>query len=56
MMYKVPVTSEENWKEKYKVKKGEYLCDDCNQPQLITKEFDYLQPCIHCNCIAFWGM
>lgn len=56
MVFRVPDYSKENWEEDCKVKKGQYLCYECNHPQLIKTEIGYLEPCPKCNSTVFWGM
>ena len=54
-VYYVPRTNEENWEEKYLVKKGIYLCYFCNKEQHIKKLHDYLKPCSSCGSEHFWA-
>ena len=54
-IYRCPDTTEKDWREKYKVKQGQYLCDNCNKPQNIKNFFDYLTPCKYCGCEFFGG-
>ena len=56
MLYYVPNETEENWKENYRVYKGQYLCYFCKKPQNIKKATGYLKPCRYCGKTMFWSL
>lgn len=54
MIYWVPNKEEDKWESKYRVPPGQYLCDKCNKPQIVTGFNCYLEPCKFCGSRAFW--
>ncbi len=56
MDFHVPNKAEPDWKEKYKVNQGQYLCWFCNHPQYIRTLTGYLVHFEKCGSSVFYGM